>query len=126
ALREPAQDLARDDARVAPRTHQGAVAHGGGDPFRGSLAARRLGLIERSTDGREHVGAGIAVGDREYVQGVDLVDVILEVRDRAPESVEETGPGALLDGHQATSVPLAARSSGATVARPRFRPAAGG
>ena len=37
----------------------------------------------------QHVAAGVAVGDREDVQGVHLVDVALQVRDRRSEGAEE-------------------------------------
>ena len=86
----PAEDLARDDARVAAGAHQRPEADRGGDPV-GRLARDRLGLVERRPDRREHVRAGVAVGDRVDVQAVDLVDVRLEVGDRGPERVEEPG-----------------------------------
>ena len=57
-----------------------------------------------------HVRAGVAVRDREHVQRVDLVDVRLEAGDRAAERRQEAGAVARPAGHQATSVPLPARS----------------
>src|SRR6185503_8780154 len=90
----------------------------------GGVAAGRLRLVERRADRREHVRAGVAVRDGKHIQRVDLVDVRLEVRDGAPDRVEEAGPRAVGPRHQATSVPLAARSSGAIVgaASPRRAP----
>ena len=72
--------------------------------------AAALGLLERRAHGRVHVRAGVAVGDREDVEGVDLVDVGLEVRDGGPEGGEQAGPVTGPADHQATSVPLSARS----------------
>ena len=45
-----------------------------------------------------------------HVEAVDLVDVRLEVGDGGPEGLEQPGPVAGPPGHQATSVPLSARS----------------
>ena len=109
----PAEDLARDDARVAARTHEGAEADRGGDPV-GRLARDRLGLVERGPDRGQHVRPGVAVRDRIDVEAVDLVDVRLEVRDRRPERIEQPVPVAGAAGHQATSVPLSASSLGRT------------
>ena len=76
------------------------------------VAPGLVGLLERRADGGQHVGAGVAVGDREHVERVDLVDVGLERGDRVPEGREEAGAVARPARHQATSVPLAARSEG--------------
>ena len=56
-------------------------------------------------------------GHREHVERVDLVDVRLEAGDRAPERREEPGAVARPAGHQATSVPLPARSDGPRLVR---------
>jgi mannitol/fructose-specific phosphotransferase system IIA component len=37
-----------------------------------------------------HVVAGIAVGDREHVQVVDLLAPLLQMRERDPDDVTET------------------------------------
>ena len=110
AVRDPGQDLARDHARVAARAHQRAEARRLGDPLGVRVGPGPIGLLQRRPDRRQHVGAGVAVGDREDVERVDLVDVRLEARDRAPERREEPGAVARPAGHQATSVPLPARS----------------
>ena len=110
AVRDPGQDLARDHARVAARAHQRAEAGRLGDPLGVRVGPGPIGLLQRRPDRRQHVRAGVAVGDREHVQRVDLVDVRLEARDGAPERREEPGAVARPAGHQATSVPLPARS----------------
>ena len=110
-LGHAAEDLAGDDARVAAGAHQRPEADGGGDPL-GRLTGRALGLLERGLDGREHVRAGVAVRDRIDVERVDLVDVRLEVRDRRAEGAEQALAVARAADHQATSVPLSARSRG--------------
>ena len=78
----PAEDLAGDDARVAAGAHQRPEADRGGDALGVGWPARPVGLLERGPDRGQHVRAGVAVRDREDVEGVDLVDVRLEVRDR--------------------------------------------
>ena len=96
--------------------------------IRSAGASRPTGLrlVEGRADRRQHVRARVAVRDREHVQGVDLVDVRLEVGDRAPQRLEEPGAGAVAASHQATSVPLAARSSGPIRSRVRGGRPSGG
>ena len=108
----PAQDLARDDARVAAGAHQRPEARRVGDAVGVGVGPGLVGLLERRPDRGQHVRAGVAVGHREHVERVDLVDVGLEGRDGAPEGGQEAGPVARAARHQATSVPLAARSDG--------------
>ena len=84
----PAEDLAGDDARVAPRTHQRPEADRRRDPL-GAPAGHLLCLLERRLDGGEHVRAGIAIRDRVDIEGVDLVDVRLQIPDGRPECGEE-------------------------------------
>ena len=107
------EDLAGDDPRVATGAHERPEADRGGDPV-GRLAGRRLGLLEGRLDRRQHVRAGVAVRDRIDIEGVDLVDVRLEVRDGGPERIEQPVAVARPASHQATSVPLSARSRGPT------------
>ena len=109
ALGHPAEDLAGDDPRVAAGAHQRPEADGGRHAV-DRLPGGRLGLFERRAYGGEHVRAGVAVGDRVDVEGVDLVDVGLEVGDGRPEGREQAGPVTGPADHQATSVPLSARS----------------
>ena len=109
-LGHAAEDLARDHAGVAAGPHQRAE----GDRRRDALDRHLrdgFGLVERGLDRRVHVRAGIAVRHRVDVEAVDLLDVGLEVGDRRPERVEKTLAVAGPADHQATSVPLAARSS---------------
>ena len=75
-LARTAQDLRQDHAGVAPSAHQGAGRHRPGrliDP-RGADRARPA-LVDRlagGLHGQVEVGAGVAVGHREHVEGVDL------------------------------------------------------
>ena len=105
------EDLARDHARIAARAHERPVADRGRDPI-GRLPGGRLRLVERGADRGEHVRTGVAVRDRVDVEAVDLLDVGLEVGDGRPECLQEPGPIAGPAPHQATSVPLSARSRG--------------
>ena len=91
ALGDPREDLARDDARVAARAHERAEARGVGHPVGVGIRPGPVRLLEGRADRREHVGAGVAVRDREDVERVDLVDVRLEAGDRGPEGREEPG-----------------------------------
>ena len=113
-FRHPSEDLAGDDPGVAAGTHEGAEADGRRDAV-GGLPGDGIGFLECRLDGRDHVRAGVAVGDREHVEAVDLVGVGLEVGDRRPgrppaarSRRRNGGPSAEI--HQATSVPLSARS----------------
>ena len=68
-----AQHLAEDDPGVAARAEQRAAGHRG---QRGPERRRRPPVAHRVAgggDGEEHVGAGVAVGHREDVEGVDLL-----------------------------------------------------
>ena len=112
-LGHAAEDLAGDDPGVAAGAHQRPEADRGGDPL-GRLTGHAFGLVERGLDGRQHVRAGVAVRDGIDVEGVDLVDVRLEVRDRRAEGAEQALAVARAADHQATSVPLSARSRGPT------------
>ena len=91
AVRHAGQDLAGDDAGVAAGAHQRPEAHGLGHPLDVGVGADLVGLLERGADRGQHVRAGVAVRDREHVERVDLVDVRLEARDRAPEGRQEPG-----------------------------------
>ena len=105
------EDLAGDDTRVAAWPHQRPEADGRPDPI-GRLAGDEIRLLEGRADRGQHVRAGIAVGDGIDVERVDLLDVRLEVCDRGPEGLEQAWTIAGPSGHQATSVPLSARSRG--------------
>jgi hypothetical protein len=74
AFGHPAEDLGRDDARIAACPHQRAEADRARNPLqRGFGHAFRL--VECRADGGEHVGPGVAVRHRVDVEAVDLVDV---------------------------------------------------
>ena len=83
-FRHPSEDLAGDDPGVAAGTHEGAEADGRSDAV-GRLVGDGVGFLEGRLDGRDHVRAGVAVGDGEHVEAVDLVGVDLEVCDRGPK-----------------------------------------
>ena len=109
-LGHPAEDLAGDYARVAAGAHKRPESDRRGDTLNRDLR-NTLGLVERGLDCRVHVRAGVAVRHGVDVEAVDLLDVGLEVGDGRPECVEEPLAVAGPADHQATSVPLAARSS---------------
>jgi hypothetical protein len=111
AFSHAAEDLAGDHPGVATGTHERPEADGGRHSIRG-LAGDRLCLIECRTDRRHHVRTRVAIGHGVHVEGVDLVDARLEVRDGRPEGFEQSGAVAGATDHQATSVPLSARSRG--------------
>ena len=116
------QDLAGDHPGVAARTHEGPEADRLRHPFRVGAGTDLVGLVERGLHRREHVGAGVAIGDREHVERVDLVDARLEAGHGAPERGHEPRAVAGPPRHQATSVPLSARSDGRDLVRRRVRP----
>ena len=74
------EKLREDDARIAPRSHERPVGcapcHGG-----------KIGIVafadlfDRGLERQEHVRPGIAVGDREDIQGIDFVSVQSEPGD---------------------------------------------
>ncbi len=99
----PAEDLAGDDPGVAAGAVEGSPLDGRGDG-EGGLAGHRLGLLEGPLDGRQHVRPGVTVGDGKDVEGVDLLDVRLEVGDRTAERGEETGAVARTPGHAAPPI----------------------
>ena len=102
-FRHPSEDLAGDHPGVAAGAHEGAEADGRRDAV-GRLPGDGIGLLERRLDGRDHVRAGVAVGDREHVEAVDLVGMGLEVCDRGPEGLQQPGSVAGTAGHQLGSI----------------------
>ena len=90
-LRRPADDLAQDHAGVAARSHQRRARDLADD-----LRARRVAvgaelelveLVEHVAHRQRHVVAGVAVGDREHVQVVDLLAPLLEMGERDADHV---------------------------------------
>ena len=100
ALGHPAEDLARDDARVAARTHQRPEADRRSDPL-GRPVRGPFGFVEGRLDRCVHVSTGVTVGDRIDIEGVDLVDVRLHVGDCRTERSQETLAVARAARHQA-------------------------
>ena len=79
-----ADDLAQDHARVAPRAHQGRPGDGVDDLLASApvdrLPVEAVQLAHHGAHGQRHVVPGVAVGDREHVQVIDLLAALLEVR----------------------------------------------
>ena len=75
---QPADELADDDPRVAPRGEQDRALERAALVDEGGLAEAAGGLVhgddlvDRRVEGEVEVGAGVAVGHREDVEGVDL------------------------------------------------------
>ena len=110
------EDLAEDHTGVAARAHERAERERGRHPFHGTLAGGdALGLLQRRADRRGHIRAGVAVGHREHVEGVDLVDMGGDVLDRGCEGAQESLAVAAAPPHGA------ARSSGCWASGPRPR-----
>ena len=88
-LGKAAEDLREDDAAVAARPHERAVRR------RREHRVRRLGhrgvagLLHRRAQRQVHVRTCVAVGDREYVEVVDLLLVRLQPRERGGEPGED-------------------------------------
>jgi hypothetical protein len=78
-----ADDLAQDHTRVPARPHQGRPGHRVDDLVPGALVHRlsvqAVQLAHHGAHGQGHVVPGVAVGDREHVQIVDLLAALLEV-----------------------------------------------
>ena len=96
------KDLRGDHARVAARPHQRSKTDGPGNAICG-LIRDLFALFQRRAGGGEHVRAGIAVGDGEDVQGVDLVDVRCQIGDRGAITGQQTGPIAGSSRHEGRS-----------------------
>ena len=76
---EAAEQQAGDDAGVAA----GAAQHGGGSGLcglaHGAAVVHGLQLTDGCADGHAHVGAGVAIGDREDIQLVHAGPLIVDV-----------------------------------------------
>ena len=77
ALGNAAQNLARDDARVAAGTHERSVRDGLGNVLDGGVRGQGLHLAHHRVERERHVGAGITVGNGEDVKLVDLFCPVL-------------------------------------------------
>ena len=109
-LGDPAEDLAGNDPGIATGAHEGPERSGGRDALRSGTLTGTLGFDQCRFHRCQHVGTRIAIGYREDIQRVDLVDMRLEIRNRSPECPEKASPIAGTPCHQATSVPLSASS----------------
>ena len=85
----PRQDLAEDHPGVAPGTHQGAVADRRAQLVHGQGLAPTVDLGDHRVERPAHVRAGVAVGHRVDVQGVDRGGMchegVAEGRDDLPQ-----------------------------------------
>ena len=91
AVGKTAQQLRQDDAAVAAGSPEGA----GGDGF-GHFAGRSgvgvlVHLLDAGAQREQHVGAGVAVGDGEDVEGVGGVPVQFHVGNRAEHGLAQIG-----------------------------------
>ena len=70
-LDEPAQQLGQDDARVAPRPHQGSVGNSPADQLHGGVDVEGIELGDDRLNRQGHVRAGVAVGHGIDIEAVD-------------------------------------------------------
>ncbi len=70
---QAAHDLGGDDAGIAACAHEGALGDRAATLFVGCADGKGRQVIDDHGKRQGHVGAGIAVGNREYVQAVDLI-----------------------------------------------------
>ena len=83
-----AQELGEDHARVAARAEQRGAGDGvhelvAADVVDVALRRQAVQLVEHGAQGERHVVPGVAVGDREHVEVVDLAAAGLELEQRA-------------------------------------------
>ena len=76
ALGHAAENLARDDARVAARTHEGPVRDGAGDGLHVGIRGELVQLAHHGSQGEGHVGTRVAVGHGKDVQLVDVLSLV--------------------------------------------------
>ena len=101
-FRQPAQDLGQDDAAVATRAHQPAVRQCLRDPRQAPLRSlEHLRMLQGDLHRDQHVAAGVAVRDREDVEGVHLRGVAVEGRHGRDDRAVERGPITEAKGHRA-------------------------
>ena len=82
-LRRAADDLGQDHARAAARAEQRRAGHHRDQlvapDLVDHLAVDRVELVQHGAHGHRHVVAGVAVGDREDVEVVDLLATALQL-----------------------------------------------
>ena len=93
-LRRAADELGEDHAGVAARAEQRRARDGVDDLVAADLVDRAgvgetVELVEHRAQGERHVVAGVAVGDGEDVEVVDLLAARLEFDQRAPDDGPE-------------------------------------
>jgi hypothetical protein len=95
-LRGAADELGQDDPGVAARAEQRRAGEGvhelvAADVVDGAAVAgqQHVDLLQDGPEGERHVVPGVAVGDGEHVQVVDLLAARLEVDERAADDLPE-------------------------------------
>ena len=92
------QNLRKDDARVAPGPHQGAV--GGPPDHDGEIGIIELAdVFDGGLEGEQHVGPRVAVRHGKDIEGIDLVTIEREPGQRTQQCLLEQPAIALRDGH---------------------------
>src|SRR5690606_18742381 len=76
--REAPKDLGEDDAGVAPRAHERAEGEPVGDRTDAGRVIRLARGLERGVHRERHVRAGVAIRDREDIERVDAITVVVE------------------------------------------------
>ncbi len=77
-LRETAEHLGQDDSRVSAGPHQGASGERGERATQPGVPRQPPDRVEGRPHRGKQVGAGVAVGNGEYVEPVDLIPVLGE------------------------------------------------
>jgi hypothetical protein len=107
-LRGAADELGEDHARVATRPEQRGARHRVDDLVAPDLVELALGgepveLVEHGVQRERHVVPGVAVGDREHVEVVDLLAARLELGQRPLDDGTEADEAGI--GHRVGTAP---------------------
>ena len=93
ALAQAAQDLGGDDAGVAARAHERAGGDGAADLGAVGADGQRRQVVDDRGKRQRHVGAGVAVGNGEHVEAVDLVLALVEHLARGGNGIDDVVDG---------------------------------
>ena len=100
--RRAAHDLRQDHAAVSARSEQSRSRHRVDDRLAPDhidrLAVHAVELVEYRAHGHGHVVAGVAIGDREHVEVVDLLTARLELRVRGRYCAAESNEARVRHG----------------------------
>ena len=111
----PADQLGEDHARVAARAQQRGAGHRGDDLVPADVvdrarlrgAGQAIELLQHRAQREHHVVAGVAVGDREHIEVVDLLAARLERRKAGLYDRAKTNDARV--GHRSEAAILTAR-----------------